>query len=99
MLSTFRNWSQPAQLEIDGPVFRVPFPMPQSKAEEIPVRLIRQLRIHTGRSRVLRRPVESLEVGLDRGTKFLLFTGYPHRTLAELTDVLGPALGLSVDEH
>jgi hypothetical protein len=98
MLSAFRNWSQPAQLEVDRKTFRCPFPHPQSEAEEVPTRLVCHLKLVQRRSRVLRQQTESLEVGIEHGAHFLIFTGYPHETLEKLTEVLGPALGLTVDD-
>ncbi|MDB5296685.1 MAG: hypothetical protein JWO31_2668 [Phycisphaerales bacterium] len=91
---SFRNWSAPTRLAVDGDAFRFPYPTPRSRIEELPARLVVRLGVVARRSRLLRRDRAALEVGLERGPRFQLLLGYPRSTLDELTDLLGPALGL-----
>ena len=91
---SFKNWSAPARLVVDGDTFRFPYPTPRSRAEELPARAVSRLAVVTARTGLLRREQTALEVGVERGPRFQLFPGYPRRTLDELTDLLGPALGL-----
>jgi hypothetical protein len=91
---SFQNWSAPTRLVVDGDSFQFPYPTPRSRAEELPARAVDRLAVVTVRAGPLRREHAALEVGVDRGPRFRLFVGYPRRTLDELTDLLGPALGL-----
>ena len=91
---SFKNWSAPTRLVVDGDTFQFPYPTPRSRAEELPARAVSRLAVVTARTGLLRREQTALEVGVERGPRFQLFPGYPRRTLDELTDLLGPALGL-----
>ena len=102
LLTTFRHWSTASVLSVVDGTFSFSYPSPRSAPEEVEATLIRRLAVVTARSRLLRRSISALEIGLAGsdgrhvGPRFLLFRGYPTQTLDELTNLLGPALGLSV---
>lgn len=91
---SFRNWSAPTRLVVDGDTFRFPYPTPRSRPEELPARSVDRLAVVATRGRLSRHERAALEVGVERGPRFQILSGYPRRTLDELTDLLGPALGL-----
>ncbi|QOV87767.1 hypothetical protein [Humisphaera borealis] len=101
LAAALRRWSVPSKLSVIGGTFQFAYPSPRSAPEEVDAMLIRRISVVTARSRVLRRSVSALEIGLAAasgrrtGPRFLLFRGYPKRTLDELSDLLGPALGMN----
>lgn len=95
LLSAFRNAAASARLSVIGGRFGFPYPSARSATEDLDVTAVNRLNVVTTRTRLLRRRVSALEIGLSRGPRFLLFRGYPEKTLDELTDLLGPALGLT----
>lgn len=98
LVAAVRSGSLPCRLSVDQSTFRFPYPSERSAIEEIPSRLVGRINVVTIRTRLLRRRVNALEIELQRGPRFRLFIGYPQKTLDELTDLLGPALGLSAAE-
>ena len=102
LLTPFRHWSNPSKLSVIGGTFSFSYPSPRSAPEEVEATLVCRLTVTTTKSRLLGRSISALEIGLAGkigwrpGPRFVLFRGYPTRTLDELTDLLGPALGMSV---
>jgi hypothetical protein len=93
-VAPFRQWSREVRLAVGNGVLAAPYPTPRSRIEEVPARLIVGLKVVTRRRRLTRARFQALEVALDHGPRFRVLQGYPVRTLEEVCDLLGPALGL-----
>ena len=91
---SFKNWSAPTRLVVDRDTFQFPYPTPRSRTEELPARAVSRLAAVTTRSMFWRSERAALEIGVERGPRFQILLGYPRHTIDELTDLLGPALGL-----
>jgi len=93
---SLRGWSAPCQLTIDQTTLGVPYPTERSPIEQVPAHAVDCIKVVSVRTRLLRRHVDALEIRLSFGPTFRLFAGYPRKTLDELTDLLGPPLGLTL---
>jgi hypothetical protein len=91
-----RGWRMPSRLSVLDGVFSFPYPSPRSQPEEIPVSRINRIDVVCVRSRILRLPTRALEIGITGASTFRLYKGYPQKTLDEVTNLLGPAMGLVV---
>lgn len=91
----FRSGSSPCSLTVDLAGLGIPYPTERSEIELVPTQAIGRIDVVTIRTRLLRR-VSALEIGLAHGPRLQLFVGYPRKMLDELSDLLGPALGLTL---
>ena len=95
LIFSFRHRSARTRIIASDQALFLPFPGPRSPLEEIPARIIVRVSVAVRRTPIFRRTLYELEVGLEQGSKVTLLRGYPPEVLHELSDLIGPVLGLA----
>ncbi|HEX8911263.1 MAG TPA: hypothetical protein VF796_02805 [Humisphaera sp.] len=96
-LSSRKRSRSVTRLAVGGGVFAFPYPAPTDRLEEVPALRVVRLDVAAERTLLLRRRRHAVVVGLAGGATFKLLAGHPRATLDEVTELLGPALGLRLE--